>query len=163
MWHDRSNALFANYQPKRNKFVCLFSTMHSRPDMNNDSRKQKPNVTLFYNKNRVRVVNCFYQMTRIYATRSASRRWALFVWENIFDIAAIHAKILFVNCTGNRINRGQFTFQLMKNLGNKPESTSTDTSTSAAAVPAAYSDRKRKKCHAKSFNNVATMQLLLYA
>ena len=109
MWHDRSNALFVNYQPKRNKSVCLLSTMHSSPDVDTDSRKQKPNVILFYNKNKVGV-ECFDQMTRLYATRSASRRWPLSVWGNILDIAAINAKILFVKCTGNRISRRQFIF-----------------------------------------------------
>ena len=73
MWHDRSNALFVNYQPKRNKSVCLLSTMHSSPDVDTDSRKQKQNVILFYNKNKIGV-DCFDQMTRLYTTRSASRR-----------------------------------------------------------------------------------------
>ena len=104
MWHDRSNALFVNYQPKRNKFVRFLSTMHSSPDVDTDSRKQKPNVLLFYNKNNVGV-DCFDQMTCLYTTRSALKCWPLFVWENIFDIAAINPKILFVHCTGNRSSR----------------------------------------------------------
>ena len=73
MWHIRSNVLFVNYQAKRNASVCLFSTIHSSPDVDNDSRKQKPNVILVYNKNKVGV-DCFDQMTRLYTTRSASRR-----------------------------------------------------------------------------------------
>ena len=92
-------------------------------------------------KNKVGV-DCFDQMTRLYKTRSASRRWPLSVWENILDIATINVKILFAKCTGNRISRRQFIFQLMKNLRNEPELTSTGTSTSAVAVPAAYLDRK---------------------
>ena len=44
----------------------------------------------------------------------------------------------------------------MKNLRNEPESTSTGTSTFAIAVPAAYPDRKRRKCHGKTCNNATT-------
>ena len=159
MWHDRINALFVNCQPKRNKSVCLLSTMHFSPDVDTDSRKQNPNVILFCNKNKVGV-DCFDEMTRLYTPRSASRRWFLSVWGNILDIAATNAKILVVKCTENRISCRQFIFQLMKNLRNEPESTSTGTSTSAVAVSAAYPDRKRRKCHSKSCNNAT---ILVYA
>ena len=153
MWHDRSNALCVNYQPKRKKPVCLL--LHSSTDMASDSRKQKPNVILFYNKNKVGI-DCFDQMTLLCTTRSASSRWPLSVWGNILDIAVMNAKILFAKCTGNRISRRQFIFQLMKNLRNEPESRSTGTSTFAVAVSAAYQDCKRRKCHGKGCNNATT-------
>ena len=73
MWHNRSNALFVNHQPKRSKSVCLLSTMHSSPDEDTDSRKQKSNVTLFYNKIKIGG-DCFDQMTRLHTKRSASKR-----------------------------------------------------------------------------------------
>ena len=104
--------------------------------MYTDSRKQKPNVILFCIKNKVGV-DCLDQMNRLYTARSASRRWLLSLWGNIFDIAAINAKILFVKCTGNRTSRPQCIFQLMKNLRNEPESIKTGTFTSAVAVSAA--------------------------
>ena len=84
MWHDKCNTLFVNYQPKRKKSVCLLSTMHSSPDVDTDSRKPKPNVVLFYDKNKVGV-DCFDQMTRLNATRSASRRRPLSEWGNILE------------------------------------------------------------------------------
>ena len=88
--------------------VCMSSfNIHSSPDVDTDSCQQKPNVILFYNKNEV-VLDCFDQMTRFYTARSASRRWTLFVWENILDIAAINGKILFVKCTRNCISRRQY-------------------------------------------------------
>ena len=71
MWHDKSNALFVNYQAKLKKSVCLLSTMHSAPDVDTGSPKQKPCVILFYNQNKVGV-DCFDQMTQLYTTRSAS-------------------------------------------------------------------------------------------
>ena len=161
MWHDRSNALFVNCQPKRYKSLHLFSTMHSSPDVDTDSRKQKPNIILFCNKNKVGV-DCFDQMTHLYTTRSASRRWPFSVWGNILDIAALNAKILFVKYTGNCICRRQFIFQLMKNLRIEPESGSIGTFTSAVAVPAANPDCKRKKWLGKSCDNATTCLCLSY-
>ena len=67
LWYDRSNALFVNYPPKRNKSLCLLFTMHSLPDVDTDSHKQKPNVIVFYDKNKVDV-DCFDQMTCLYTT-----------------------------------------------------------------------------------------------
>ena len=49
MWHNKSNALFVNYQAKLKKSVCLLSTMHSAPDVDTGSPKRKPCVILFYN------------------------------------------------------------------------------------------------------------------
>ena len=68
MWHDRSNALFVNYQPKRKMSVCLLLTMPSSPDVDTDSRQQKLNVILFRNKIKVGV-DYFKQMTRLCTTR----------------------------------------------------------------------------------------------
>ena len=155
MWHDRSNLLFVNYQPKRKKSVCLLLTMHSSPDVDTDSLKQKPNVISWCNKNKVGF-DSFYQMTRLDTTRSASRRWSLSVWGNILDIAAINAKIVFVKCIGNRSSRRQFIFQLVKNLRNEPESTSIVTSSPAVPVPAAYPDCKIRKYRGKSCSNATT-------
>ena len=151
MWHDKSNALFVNYQAKLKKSVCLLSTMHSAPDVDTGSPKQKPCVILFYNQNKVGV-DCFDQMTRLYTTRSASRRWPLAVWGNILDIAAINAKVLFVKSDGKHISRRQFIFQLIKNLCNEPE----PTVSFFDAIPAAYPTCKRRKCHGKSCNNATT-------
>ena len=151
MWHDKSNALFVNYQAKLKKSICLLSTMHSAPDVDTESPNRKPCVILFYNKNKVGV-DCFDQMTRLYTTRSASRRWPLAVWGNILDIAAINVKVLFVKSYGKRISRRQFIFQLITNLRNEPE----PTVPFSDAIPAAYPTRKRRKCHGKSCNNATT-------
>ena len=55
MWHDKSNALFVNYQAKLKKSVCLLSTMHSTTPVDTGSPKRKPCVILFYNQNKVGV------------------------------------------------------------------------------------------------------------
>ena len=127
--------------------------MHSLPDVDTDSRKQKSNVILLYNKNKVGV-DSFDQMTRPYTTRCASRRWPLSVWENILNITAINAKILFVKCTGNLINRRQFIFQLMKNLRssrNQKVPVHLHLCRFSCSLP-----RSQKKMYGKSFNNATT-------
>ena len=80
--------------------------------------KKRAGNHLFYNANKVGV-DCFDQMAHLYTTRSASRRWPLVVWGNIFDIAAINSYVLHKKVISNRITRRQFI--LVKNLLGKPE------------------------------------------
>ena len=75
---------------------------------------------LFYNENKVGV-DCFDQMARLYTTRSASRRWPLAVWVNIFDIVAINSYVLYKKVISNRITRRQFILMLVENLLGKPK------------------------------------------
>ena len=97
-WHKNSGAMLVRYQPKPKKTVCLFSTMHSTPDVDTTTAAKKPSVISFYNENKVGL-DCFDQMARLYATRSASRRWPLAVWNNILDIAAINACAIYTKLT----------------------------------------------------------------
>ena len=57
-WHKNNDMLFVKYQAKAKKTVCLLSSMHHSPDIDQSSVKQKPQVILFYNKNKVGV-DCF--------------------------------------------------------------------------------------------------------
>ena len=117
-WHKNNNMLFVKYQAKAKKTVCLLSSMHHSPDIDQSSVKQKPQVILFYNKNKVGV-DCFDQMARLYSTRSASRRWPLTVWVNILDIAAINARVIFMKSTGTQISRRNFLLKLIEELAAK--------------------------------------------
>ena len=116
-WHKNNDMLFVKYQAKTKKTVCLLSSMHHSPDIDQSSVKQKLQVILFYNKNKVGV-DCFNQMARLYSTRSASRRWplTLTVWENILDIAAINARVIFMKSTGTQISRRNFLLKLIEEL-----------------------------------------------
>ena len=89
-WNQNCGALFVDYQVKAKKAVCLLSSMHRSSDVDQDTEKKKPEMVLFYNKNKV-AVDCFDQMARLHTTRSASRRWFLSIWGNMLDIAAINA------------------------------------------------------------------------
>ena len=53
-YNDKHHCLFVNYRCKIKKNVCLFSTIHNSPFVD-DSAKTKPDVILFYNKNKVGV------------------------------------------------------------------------------------------------------------
>ena len=70
-WHDSSNFLFAKYQAKEKKLVCLLSSMQDSTDVDTSNEKKKPKLILFYNANKVGV-DCFNQMACLCTTRSAS-------------------------------------------------------------------------------------------
>ena len=76
MWHDKSNALFVNYQAKLKKSVCLLSTMHSTPDVDNGSPKQKPCVIMFYNQNNPRKPTLLSNCRK----KKFSRNWVIFIF-----------------------------------------------------------------------------------
>lgn len=53
-FQEESGYVFVNYQCKKNKFVCLLSTMHLAPNVS-DNDKKKTEIKKFYNKNKVGV------------------------------------------------------------------------------------------------------------
>ena len=93
--NERSKAVFVNYQTEKNKSVCLLSTMHRLPAVEEGGLK-KPTMILFYNKNKVGV-DSVDQMLRLYSTHSVSRRWPLAVWSNTLDISVINARVLYMH------------------------------------------------------------------
>ena len=115
---DECNALFCNYQCKKSKNVCLLSTMHASPSCDTTSEKKKPEVVLFYNKNKVGV-DCVDQMLRKYTTHSSTRRWPVAVWCNMLDIALLNSWIVYRIVTGSNITRRCFMLQLIEELRSK--------------------------------------------
>ena len=81
--------------------------MHKSPDMDQDTEKKKPEMVVFYNKNKVDV-DCFDQMARLYTTRSASRRWPLSIRGKMLDIAAINAWVMYKQATQTKISKRKF-------------------------------------------------------
>ena len=63
--NNDAGSLFVKYQAKAEKAVFLLSSMHQSPDVKQTTQTKKPNMVLFYNKNKVGV-NCFNQMARPY-------------------------------------------------------------------------------------------------
>ena len=74
-------------------------------------QKNKPDITLFYNKNKVGV-DVVDQMVRKYSTHSTSRRWPVAIWCNILNIAALNAWIMYKKATGKTISQKNFILQL---------------------------------------------------
>ena len=150
-WHKNSGAMLVNYQPKANRTVCLLSTMHSSPEVDETTLKKKPEVILFYNKNKVSV-DTFDQMARLYSAKSPSRRWPLSVWGNILDIAAINAHILYTKSTGIRISRRNFILKVIESLRHQSQENAADDSIFDLVESVGF-QRKRKKCRGSGCKN----------
>ena len=157
-WHKNNDMLFVKYQAKAKKTVCLLSSMHHSPDIDQSSVKQKPQVILFYNNNKVGV-DCFDQMSRLYSTRSASRRWPLTVWGNILDIVAINARVIFMKSTGMQISRRNFLLKLIEELTAK-QTTMQSRESSDKPICSVNSTRKRRRCSVYGCEN-ATVSLCM--
>lgn len=147
-----SKIVFVNYQCKEKKNVCLLSSMHNAPTVNS-TEKKKPSIIEFYNKNKVAVDNVD-QMLRMYSTHSTTRRWPVAVWDNILDIAALNAWVLYKLCTGKNISRKQFILDLIDELRQH----NTDKGESSATILEAknFSPSTRRKCHTRRCSNAST-------
>ena len=147
-WHKNSGAMLVRYQTKPKKTVCLLSTMHSTPDVDTTTAVKKPSVISFYNENKVGV-DCFDQMARLYTRRSASRRWPLAVWGNIFDIAAINACAIYTKSTGIQLSQRKFTLELIEHLRHHQQENS-------FPITLTSGPRKCRKCYKTGCNNATT-------
>lgn len=149
-WENDIGCLLVNYQCKEKKNVCLISTMHDAPRVDNTNEKKKPHVIMFYNRNKVGV-DAIDQMARLYSTHSATRRWPLAVWTNILDLAAINAWTVYKKVTGRTISRKRFILQLCEDL-RKHHVSSKITAVQSIASPTTAS-RKRRKCRGRNCKN----------
>ena len=116
--------------------------MHGSAGVDANNEKNKPEMILFYNANKVGV-DCFDQIARLYTIRSASRRWPVAVWGNILGIAAINSYVLYKNATNERIIRRQFILMLVENLQSLPEPCPSNRQFRGNGEGV----RKRRKCH----------------
>ena len=139
-------------QCKPNKSVVLFSSMHAGPGTDRDG---KPEILDFYNHNKCGV-DIVDQMTRIYSTKSASRRWPVAVWCNMLDIAAINGWVIFKKCTNSNVSRRDFVFKLVTQLCHPRTGTVSDTPTSVEGLPQPVS-LKRRHCAIDFCSNTANI------
>lgn len=112
------------------------------------SGKKKPSMILFYNKNKYGV-DIVDNMLRKYSTRCASRRWPVAVWENILDVAALNAYILYNEARGLNVTRKEFLMQLSTELCSHE---STKQSPSLQTLVNNLMD-SRQTCHNKGCRN----------
>lgn len=88
----RHNMMLASYVAKKNKVVNLISSLHRSRAV--DGAKRKPEVVLYYNKNKFGV-DLMDQKVCNYTCKRITRRWPMAIWSNIVDIAALNAEILY--------------------------------------------------------------------
>ncbi|XP_046706113.1 uncharacterized protein LOC124386364 [Silurus meridionalis] len=100
------------YAPKKNKTVCVLSSMHQDVTIG-EGRKRKPNTITDYNHMKCGVDD---QMARMYSVRAATSRWPVAVFYNMLDLAAVNAYILYKACTGWTFSRRLFLRLLAKEL-----------------------------------------------
>lgn len=139
-WNTSTEQLLVNYQSKKQKSVHVLSTMH-RSCRVQPFGKRKPNVILFYNKNKCGV-DVVDNMLKMYSSRCASRRWPMAVWQNVLDIAVLNAWICYQELLNVPIKRIQFIMQLVEEL-----CTNKFQSIQRISLPSpTYRCRKRQKC-----------------
>ena len=83
-----------SYVPKKSKAVILLSTEHHDNKVAESLNKFKPNIILHYNATKG-AVDTMDQMVKHYSSRRATRRWPLAIFQNMLDIAALNAYIVW--------------------------------------------------------------------
>ena len=104
----------AVYQGKPSKNVLVLSSVH-KAIPNSDTPKKLHESFIYYNHTKSGVDN-IDQMTRLYTTKVASRRWPLQVFYSILDFEAINAKIVYNETNGTKLSRRKFILQLIQEL-----------------------------------------------
>ena len=76
-----------------------------------DNPKKFPATIAYYNSTKYGV-DIVDQMASKFSVKAGSRRWAVHVFYNILDLAAINAWILYKEVTKKKISRRNFLLQL---------------------------------------------------
>jgi hypothetical protein len=79
MFCFQKDAMIASYCPKKGKVVTLLSTMHSQPNVDENSEQKKPEVISSYNSTKSGV-DTMDQMTRCYSVKRMTRRWPMVIF-----------------------------------------------------------------------------------
>ena len=149
-WNNMNKQLVVHYQCKQKKAVILLSTLHDNPSVDT-SKKQKPNVIRFYNKNKCGV-DIVDSMLRKNSTRCASRKWTVAVWQNMLDIAALNSWICFKEVRDGQVTHKQFILLLAKEL-REEYICERNIPTAVTLCENKLSHRKRQKCHTSGCTN----------
>ena len=145
---DKANTLLVKYQCKRNRGVYLLSTMHTNPAVAEDE-KAKPLVIQFYNKEKCGT-DIVDSMLRMMSSRCATRRWPVAVWQNLLDIVALNAWIVFQQATKQNVSRKDFLMTLVDCLTRKRKRDRFILQSIQEPSP------KRRKCHVVCCKNRAS-------
>lgn len=87
-------ATMVSYVPKRRRFVTLLSTLHTKKEIDR-ADKNKPAIIKYYNATKG-AVDTLDEMVGTYRSKRKVLRWPLALFENMLDISACNALVLFL-------------------------------------------------------------------
>lgn len=94
VFDHKLRATLDSYVPKKNKYVTLLSTYHTSNKIA-DADQRKPEIIQFYNATKG-AVDTLDEMVGTYRCKRRLLRWPLAVFENMLDISACNALVLFL-------------------------------------------------------------------
>lgn len=95
VFDHKLRATMVSYVPKRKKHVTLLSTMHTKKEIDL-SEAQKPEIIKYYNSTKG-AVDTLDEMVGTYRCKRKVLRWPLALFENMLDISAVNALVLFLD------------------------------------------------------------------
>lgn len=84
-----------SYIPKKGKNVVLLSTQHHNIEVHHERVDKKPEIILHYNRTKG-AVDTLDKLVRTYTCQRKSRRWPMIFFQNIVDMAAYNAFVIFL-------------------------------------------------------------------
>lgn len=110
----RKNMTLLSFVPKKNKAVCLISTMHHSIETNMD--KKKPEMICFYNSTKCGV-DLLDMKCAVYSSSKRTRRWPLAIFYRLLNIGSVNAFIVYMSYTGvTMTTRSEFIKSLAHEL-----------------------------------------------
>lgn len=98
---------------KKNKAVILVSSSHHTEST--DDKTKKPTMIADYNNSKGGVDEIDKKCS-IYSSSRKTRRWPMAIFYRILDLAGTNAFVLYQNCPGARLRRGDFLLSLAREL-----------------------------------------------
>ena len=89
-----NNTTLVSCVPKKAKNVILLSTQHHNAEIHEDREDKKPEIIMEHNRTEA-CVDRFDQMIRTYRCQRKTRRWPMKFFQNLLDIAAFNAAVIF--------------------------------------------------------------------
>lgn len=94
LFDHKLRTTMVTYVPKRNRFVSLLSTYHTNKAIDVNDKK-KPEIIKFYNETKG-AVDTLDEMVGTYRCKRRVLRWPLALFENMLDISACNALVIFL-------------------------------------------------------------------
>lgn len=105
-----------SYCPKENKNVLLLSSKDEFYNTHTDQKTKKPNLVLYYNRNKG-AVDTFDQLCSVYTVARKTFQWPLRIFYSILDMAGVNTQILpFLTLTEIERSKGKGESDLPKKI-----------------------------------------------